>query len=38
MLACVKIVLFHSGRFKTALHIVLKNLHSEVTFDSFDLK
>lgn len=38
MLAYVKIVLFHSGGFKIAFHIVLKNLHSEVTFGNFVLR
>jgi len=38
MFAYVKLVLFHSGRFKTVLHLILKNLHREVTFGSFVLE
>lgn len=36
--AYVKLVLFHRGRLKTVLHLMLKNLHSEVAFNSFVLK
>lgn len=38
MFAYVKLLLFHRGSLTTALHLMLKNLHSEVTFDSFVLK
>lgn len=38
MFAYVKLVLFHRGRLKTALNLMSKNLHSEVTFGSSVLK
>lgn len=38
MFAYVKLVLFHRGSLKTALHVVLKNLRDEVTSGSFVLK
>lgn len=38
MFAYVELVLFLRGSLKTAFHLTLRNLHSEVAFGSFVLK